>query len=47
MILFCPSKDQNVIQINHHDAFYYEVMEDVVYHGLKGSWTVGHPKKHY
>ena len=47
MLLFCPSEDQDVIQIDHHDAFHNEVVEDVVYHGLEGSWTVGHPKKHY
>jgi len=36
MLLFRPSKDQDVIQIDHYDAFRYEVMEDVVYHGLEG-----------
>jgi len=47
MLLFCPSKDQDVVQIDHHDAFHYEVTEDVVHHGLEGGWTVGYPKEHY
>ena len=47
MLLFHPSKDQDVVQIDHHNAFYYEVSEDVIYHGLEGSWAVGHFKEHY
>jgi len=33
--------------INHYNAFYYEVSEDVIHHGLEDSWAVGHPKEHY
>ena len=40
MLLFHPGKDQDVIQIDHHNAFHYEVSEDVIYHGLEGSWAV-------
>ena len=47
MLLFCPSKDQDVVQVDHHDAFCYEVPEDVVHHSLEGGWTVSHAKEHY
>jgi len=40
-------KDQDVVQIDHHDTFRYEVPEDVVYHGLESGWTVSHSKEHY
>jgi len=32
---------------DYHNAFYYEVSEDVIHHGLEDSWAVGHPKEHY
>jgi len=40
-------EDQDVVQVDHHNTFYYEVLEDVVHHGLKGGWTVSHSKEHY
>jgi len=36
MLFLCPSKDQDVVQIDHHNAFCYEVSKDVVHHGLEG-----------
>jgi len=47
MLLFHPSKDQDVVQIDYHNAFCYEVSEDVVHHGLESGWAVGHSKKHH
>ena len=47
MLLFHLGKDQDVIQVDYHNAFCYEVLEDVIHHGLEGSWAVGHSKKHY
>jgi len=47
MLLFCPSKDQDIVQIDHHNAFRYEVTEDIVHHGLEGSWTVSHSEEHH
>ena len=47
MLSLCPDKDQDVIQIDHHDTLHYEVPEDVIHHGLEGSRTVGHSKEHY
>jgi len=47
VLLFCPSEDQNVIQVDHHDTFCYEVLEDVVHHSLEGGWAVSHAKEHY
>ena len=47
MLLFCPSKDQDVVQVDHHDTFCYEVPEDVVHHRLEGGGAVGHAKEHY
>jgi len=40
-------EDQDVVQVDHHNTFYYEVPEDVVHHGLEGGWTVSHSKEHY
>ena len=47
MLLFRPSKDQDVVQVDHHDTFRYEVPEDVVHYGLEGGGAVGHAKEHY
>jgi len=47
MLLFHSSKDQDVIQIDHHDAFHYEVLEDVIHHSLEGGQTVGHSEEHH
>ena len=47
MLFLYPSKDQNVVQIDHHNAFCYEVLEDIIHYGLEGGWTIGHPKEHY
>ena len=47
MLLFHPGKDQDVVQIDHHDTFCYEVPEDVVHHSLEGSQAVSHAKEHY
>ena len=47
MFLFCPNKDQDIVQIDHHDAFCYEVSEDVVHHGLESGQTVGYSEEHY
>ena len=40
-------EDQDVVQIDHHNIFRYEVPEDVIHHGLEGGWTVSHSKEHY
>ena len=45
MLLFCPGKDQDVIQIDHYNVFYYEVSEDIVHYSLEGGRTVGHSNK--
>ena len=47
MFFLCLGEDQDVVQIDHHDTFHYEVPEDVVHHGLEGSRTVSHFKEHY
>jgi len=47
VLLFHPSKDQDVVQIDHYDAFCYEILEDVVYYGLEGDQTVGHSEEHH
>jgi len=40
-------EDQNVIQIDHHNTFCYEVPEDVIHHGLEGGRTISYSKEHY
>ena len=47
MLLFRPGKDQDVVQVDHHDTFRYEVPEDVVHHSLEGGRAVSHAKEHY
>ena len=47
MLLFRPGKDQNVVQVDHHDTFCYEVPEDVIHHDLEGGRAVGYAKEHY
>jgi len=47
VLFLCLGKDQDVIQIDYHNAFCYEILEDVVYHGLEGGWAVSHSKEHY
>jgi len=47
MLLNCPGKDQNVIQIYYYDAFYNKILEDIIYYCLEGSRAVCHPKEHY
>jgi len=47
MLFLCLGEDQDVVQIDHHNTFRYEVLEDVIHHGLEGSWTVSHSKEHY
>jgi len=47
MLFLCLGKNQDVVQIDHHNAFHYEVLEDVVYHGLEGGWAVSHFKEHH
>ena len=43
MLFLCLDKDQ----IDHHNAFCYEIPEDIVHHGLEGGGAVGHTKEHY
>jgi len=47
MFLFCPCKDQNVIQVYYYNPFSYEGSEDVVHHSLEGSGTISHSKEHH
>jgi len=47
MLFFYLGEDQDVVQIDHYDTFYYEVPEDVVHHSLEGGQTVSHSKEHY
>ena len=47
VFLFCPRKDQNVVQVHYYDPFSYESSENVVHHSLKDSGAVGHSKEHY
>jgi len=47
MLLLHLCKDQDVVQVYYYDPFSYDGSEDVVYHGLEGSRTIGHSKEHY
>jgi len=47
MLFLHLGKDQDVVQIDHYNAFHYEVLEDIIHHGLEGSWAVSHSEEHY
>jgi len=47
MLFFCLGKDQDVVQIDLHNVFRYEISEDVVHHSLEGGWAVSHFKEHH
>ena len=47
MLFLRLGEDQDVVQIDHHNTFRYEVPEDVIHHGLEGDRTVSHSKEHY
>ena len=47
MLFLCLGEDQDVVQVDYHDTFHYEVPEDVVHHGLESGRTVSHSKEHY
>ena len=47
MLFLRLGEDQDVVQVDHHDTFRYEVPEDVVHHGLESGQTVSHSKEHY
>ena len=47
MLFLRLGEDQDVIQVDHHNTFCYEVLEDIIHHGLEGGRTVSHSKEHY
>ena len=47
MLFLCPSKDQDIVQIDYHNAFRYKVLEDVIHHGLEDGQTISYSKEHY
>ena len=47
MLFLRLGEDQDVVQVDHHNTFCYEVPEDVVHHSLEGGQTVSHFKEHY
>jgi len=47
VFFLCLGKDQDIVQIDYYGTFCYEVLEDVVHHGLEGGQTVSHSKEHY
>jgi len=47
MLFLYLDKDQDVVQIDHHNAFCYEISEDVVHYGLEDGQAISHPKEHY
>ena len=41
------SENEYVVQVNHHNPFSYELLEDVIHHGLESGWAIGETKEHY
>jgi len=46
VLLFCPRKNQDVIQVHYDNPFRYDGSEDVTHHSLEGSRAVGHSEEH-
>ena len=47
MLLYRPSEDKDVVQVDHHYTLGDEILEDVIYYHLEGSQAVGYPKEHH
>jgi len=47
MFLFRLCKDQDVVQVYYYNSFSYDSSEDVIYHSLESSGTIGHSEEHY
>ena len=47
MLFLRLGEDQDVVQVDHHNTFRYEVLEDIIHHSLEGGQTVSHSKEHY
>jgi len=47
VLFLCLGKDQDVVQIDYHNAFRYKIPEDVVHHGLEDGRAVNHSEKHH
>ena len=41
------SENEYVVQVNHHNPFSYELLEDVIHHGLESGWAIGETEEHY
>ena len=46
VLLLSLGKDEDVVKVYTHHSFCNEVMEDIIYHGLEGSWAIGEAKEH-
>jgi len=47
MFLLCLHKDQDVIQVYYYNPFSYDGSEDIIYHSLESSKTIGHSEEYY
>ncbi|KAF8810881.1 hypothetical protein BYT27DRAFT_7090891, partial [Phlegmacium glaucopus] len=36
----------DIVEVDHYNPFHYELVEDVIHHGLESSRTVGEAKEH-
>ena len=46
VVFHCPAKNQNVIQVYHHEGIQVGV-HHIIHGPLKGGWSVGQTKGHY
>ena len=46
MVFNRASVYQDIVHIDHPVPFINEVLEDVIHHGLEGSWAVGEAEEH-
>jgi len=47
MLFLHLGEDQDVVQVDHHNTFCYEVPEDIIHYGLEDGQTVSYSKEHY
>src|SRR5712664_2124249 len=47
MFLNCLGEYQDVIEVDHHNSFHYQFVEDVVHHSLECGRTVSEAEKHH
>jgi len=46
LLLGLVTKDEDVIHVDDHNPFIYELLEDVIHHHLECRWAVSETEEH-